>query len=450
MTNYTSTCKLKELLLQFLLELNNADINYAIVGNFHELPDKTENDVDIWVSHISRARLILDKCAKNVGLRIYMRNITANGSNNYYYDESSKEVRIVKIDLMKETAYKSIFPIIQANQYENCTTKWGNFNVAKPELEAVVHLLYPLLMFNIVKSKYKDHLHSMAHNCDFLSLLNNAVGSKVANDLQNALANTEWHTIEEMGKAVRFALIKQALAHSMAAVFINIATSLWGAINRLVSKNGCVVAFTGIDGAGKSTMDKYMADASDIFFPKGKFGHQYWRPFLLPKLSAALKVKSSDGTFDNSGRRIVKSGILNKTKDFIKYIYYVTDFVVGSLKYIKITHTGGLVVFDRYHFDNIVYPERFGFSVSKRLMRFIDRYIIPQPDVLFYFYADTQVLYERKREIDIDVIDQQKKVYDVEIQQHGSVVKVDTNCTMEISFETVMRTILNKMASRYK
>ena len=82
-------------------------------------------------------------------------------------------------------------------------------------------------------------------------------------------------------------------------------------------------------------------------------------------------------------------------------------------------------------------------------MRILDRFIIPQPDLVFYLTANSKTLYERKHEIDIDVIKNQKLSYDFEINLRKNIITIDTSGTEHNTFNKILLKCLEKMSYRY-
>ena len=184
---------------------------------------------------------------------------------------------------------------------------------------------------------------------------------------------------------------------------------------------------------------------------KGKTKAFYWRPFLLPRLAVLFKKRDKENeAYEISGKRVYKKSYKNTLLSYIKYFYYVLDFILGRVLYLRSIKTGGLVVFDRYHLDNIIYPERFGFSISPEVMRFIDKWCVPQPDILFYLTADAKTLYERKKEIAVNVINAQKELYQTEMNYNKRILGVNTNGNVEDTYNEIIFLCLQNMAKRYK
>ncbi len=442
--------RLKAVLVRYFSALGENDIEYCVIGNYADLPDYTSNDVDMWVDDIPKAEELLLESAKDVGLQLYIRNQTANGSNNYFYAYEQGAVEIVKIDLMRELAYRSIFPIVDSEQIRRNRSRYKDFFVANEVIEGAMHLLYPLATFGEVKEKYREKLRHLASNREFGEVVGQILGEKLASRIIPELQTGMWSSIEQQSGHVRNKLIRRALSTLDLERLKIIGEFGISLVRRAFKKNGIVIGFTGIDGAGKSSIKTELMRTSDRYFTKNRKLEHYWRPFLLPRISKFTGGKGQNEVYDGSGKRLLERGRFHAPKNAAKYMYYVADFVLGQISYFKVCHTGGIVIFDRYHFDNIIYPERFGFNVNKRLMRLIDRVLVPQPDVLFYFTANTETLFERKREIDIDEINQQKGLYESEIKRRTDVVVVQTDGTFDDSIQEVLLNCFAVMNRRYQ
>jgi thymidylate kinase len=440
----------QKMFTSFVEELECTDIQYCVIGNYEKLPYETENDVDFWVDDLDLSLTLLLKSAKPLGLKLYMHNKTANGTNNYFYRVHGEKVDVVKIDLMSETAYKSIIPLVSSDTIKDNREIYRGFYVANAFVEGVMHLLYPLVSFSIVKQKYREKLTLLSADAQFSSLLGEVLGNELGGDIQAMLEDESWDEIEKTSPKVKQYFIVATLTKLTLKRVLIFAKFFRTILARVFKKNGITIAFTGIDGAGKSSIKQHIIDNSDKYFSKGRVAEFYWRPFLLPRLASAFGVAGQREAYDDTGRRLVKQDqLFLSVRHFFKYAYYVADFILGQSKYFICVHTGGVAVFDRYHFDNIVYPERFGFSMNKSIMRFFDRWVVPQPDILFYFTAKTESLYDRKRELGIDEINSQKELYNREMIQRGGVKVIQTNCSFDDSVREVLAITMETASRRY-
>jgi len=441
---------LKDLLLTLFEQLDCNKIEYCVIGNYDKLPDYTSNDVDIWVDDYIAAEKILCQSARKLHLKLYLQNKTANGSNNYFYfHNKDKEIETVKIDLMIETSYKSLIPIVSGELIKKNRETYNGFPVANKVIESVMHLLYPLVTFGIVREKYREKLYQINKTPEFQCCLETIVGHQHFIQMRNFIRDKNWRGLEMMSGSVKRYLFLRTFFNfnrSRGRTFLKFIESI---CLRIKHKNGLVISFTGIDGAGKTSIKKCLINNSNRFFTKNRSKEFYWRPFLLPRIARILGTKGQAETVDESGKRVVRLSLFSSMVSLLKYMYYAADFISGQTKYFMQSHTGGLVIFDRYHFDNIIYPERFGFKVSKKIMLFCDRHIIPQPDIQFYFNARPETLYARKHEIDIDEINKQKLLYADEIKKHGDIIEICTDGPFDRSVNEVLSHCLELMSRRY-
>jgi thymidylate kinase len=444
---------LSNILDKYFQSLTNNNVQFAVIGNYEELPYFTTNDVDLWVSSIDQAEKLLYDIAKESGFTLYLRNNTANGSNNYFYNTINPGF-IFKIDLMTETAWKSFIPLVKSNIIIANLSIYNGFPVVNQYLEACMHLLFPLMTYGIVKEKYKAKLTIKATEAKFINLLQNIIGKHLTQEIIRHISQNNWESVIQLRDKLKLKLYVNLLVDLLSLqrlkiVFLHVQSIL----KRILGKdNGVCIALTGLDGAGKTTIKELLLLQSDRYFLKNKSKSFYWRPFLIPRLRKFIKRNN----FENdryliSGKRKIPSSLKNKMFSYIKFSLYTLDFIFGKFKYLRNLKTGGLVVFDRYYFDNIIYPERFGLLLPKKFMRWVDKRLIPQPDIIFYFTADTHLLYARKKELSIEEIERQKKLYEFEIKLKSNIIIIDNSkFSIDQTLAKVIATILCSESKRFK
>lgn len=442
---------LENVLDKVFAEFAITGLRYGVVGNYENLPAETSNDVDIWVNNIAKAKLIVDRAAREAGMFLYMENVTANGSNNYYFKDDTS-IEIVKIDLMRETAFKSVIPLVRNERISSSIVAHKNFYVVESATEAAMQFLYGLANFGATSEKYQQKIKSQLANEAFYGLVDESIGAELRSKIFDCIEKNNWDGLHNFRYKVLRALFTRALLRSPLERAGIVLQHLWCCSRRLFSTSGIFLVLTGIDGAGKSTVVESLTEVSDKYFAKNKLRKFYWRPFFLPPIAELLGKKAkveSANEYDTQGLRVVSDGMLSMLSYFVKYLYYITDFVLGKLKYLRQLKTGGLVVFDRYHFDNVIYPGRFGFNASRNIMRLVDRYIIPTPDITFYLFTDTDVMFERKREVDVDEIERQKALYQFEGKYIRNFVALDTGGDIASTRTEIIRHCLKRMSTRY-
>jgi thymidylate kinase len=173
-------------------------------------------------------------------------------------------------------------------------------------------------------------------------------------------------------------------------------------IRSLNVKKGHIITFSGVDGAGKSTVIDIISQRieKELRQPVVVLRH---RPSILPILSAWKYGKQNAEA--RSVSRLPRTGT-NKSgfSSYLRFGYYYLDYLLGQF-YIQIRYVqrGYVVLYDRYYFDfindskrsNIVVPESFASSLYKLLIK---------PEFNYFLYAPAEVILARKQELDAESI----------------------------------------------
>jgi thymidylate kinase len=105
------------------------------------------------------------------------------------------------------------------------------------------------------------------------------------------------------------------------------------------------------------------------------------------------------------------------------------------------------VIFDRhFYFDYYKYhiaKNRVGRTLSERVHGFVLDRILPKPDLVIFLDAPAEVLFARKREGSVELLEQRRQEY---LQFQGKVkrfITVDTTQTVDEVARQVCNTIMN-------
>jgi thymidylate kinase len=165
--------------------------------------------------------------------------------------------------------------------------------------------------------------------------------------------------------------------------------------------NNSTISFSGVDGAGKTTI---LTLVKDSLLARGlKVVELRSRPSVLPILSAFKygKVRAEHAAsvaLPRQGENTSKIG------SYLRFGYYLTDYIVGQVYiYFKYTRRGYFIVYDRFYYDYIVDPKRANLVIHKSVARFFLRFI-REPDLNVFLYAPAEIILERKRELDSETI----------------------------------------------
>jgi thymidylate kinase len=172
----------------------------------------------------------------------------------------------------------------------------------------------------------------------------------------------------------------------------------------LTKKRGFIVTFSGVDGAGKSTLIEITKHRIDKQLRKPVVVLRH-RPSLLPIISAwtmgkqAAEQKAA-ATLPRQGKN---SSIISS---LARFAYYYMDYLLGQFYvYIKYVLRGKVVLYDRYYFDFINDSKRSNINLPKWLTSFGYSFIM-KPDVNFFLYADAETILSRKQELVSDTIEE--------------------------------------------
>jgi len=170
-----------------------------------------------------------------------------------------------------------------------------------------------------------------------------------------------------------------------------------------------MLTFSGVDGAGKSTILQEVKEMLQKKYRKKVVVIRH-RPSMLPILSAWKYGK------EEAERKCVESlprQGKNKSlvSSFARFAYYYADYIVGQcLVYFKYTLRGYIVLYDRYYFDFIVDGKRSNININKSFIRNLYRFVY-KPQLNIFLYASPDVILKRKKELSAKDITQLTDAY---------------------------------------
>lgn len=173
-------------------------------------------------------------------------------------------------------------------------------------------------------------------------------------------------------------------------------------IYNVFSNRGLIITFSGVDGAGKSTIIEKTKYELEKKFRKNVVIIRH-RPSLLPILSAWIKGKAA--AEKAAAEQLPRQG---KNKSFIgsllRFSYYYIDYFFGQFYiYLKYVLRGQVVLYDRYYFDFINDSLRSNIVLPQWVFK-MGYFLILKPHLNFFLYADPKIILSRKKELDENTI----------------------------------------------
>lgn len=173
-------------------------------------------------------------------------------------------------------------------------------------------------------------------------------------------------------------------------------------LKNMFREKGIVITFSGVDGAGKSTIIEHTKKELEKRFRKKVIVIRH-RPSILPIISAITygKAGAEKRSADNLPRQGKNKSIFSS---LLRFGYYYFDYLFGQFViYFKYTSRGYVVLYDRYYFDFINDSVRSNIKLPKRFVLFCYRFLM-SPDINFFLYADPEIILKRKQELDKNTI----------------------------------------------
>jgi thymidylate kinase len=168
-------------------------------------------------------------------------------------------------------------------------------------------------------------------------------------------------------------------------------------VNDAFHQRGIVVTFSGVDGAGKSTVLENVRQLLQRKYRQKTIVLRH-RPSILPILSSIqYGKKNAEKRASENLPRLGKNN--SSINSFFRFMYYYSDYLFGQFYiYFRYTLRGYTVLYDRYYFDFIIDSRRSNIVLPKNFLR-LCYYFIFKPQVNVFLYAPVETILSRKKEL---------------------------------------------------
>lgn len=215
-------------------------------------------------------------------------------------------------------------------------------------------------------------------------------------------------------------------------------------ITSLINSKGFTITFSGVDGAGKSTVIENITKSIEKQLRKPVVVLRH-RPSILPILSvwSKGKEKAHRDTVSNLPRQGNNKSLISS---FIRFSYYYIDYLLGQFViYFKYIIRGYVVIYDRYYFDFINDSKRSNIVLPKPIS-FFGYHFLLKPKFNFFLFADASTILQRKQELNKNTIDELTNDYHILFQKlqnktNTSIYKTIKNDELELTLNSILKTI---------
>lgn len=397
---------------------NSKNIDYAIIHSYQYLPERFDSDIDtaINVPNIKDAIKLLDDTLDGTGWRV----IQFWRHENYAADcVISNDEEFLQVDFCThyERNGRVVLPV---QELLNGKRMYKNFYVPKPQTE-FTYVLVKKILKKVFSNGSKLRLTAL------WMVMSEKERRDTKNGLKRFIAEDQIDEILECIESSQYDLIDLERAHQvLKKKTSNIADNVHYKVfdlkrrfERIVHPTGLFIVLLGVDGAGKTTIAENLKNRYITAFRK--IDHYHSRVRVLKDISQLKKGAEPIDASDPHGKK-QKAG---KLTSVVKFGYYFLDFLIGNIKITVAKIKSTLVLVERYYYDYSIDKVRYNLNLSDGFLSCFEHFIL-KPDIIFILTGDSQRLLDRKHEITIDEIDEQKKKLNDRFTNNPKAVFIDT------------------------
>ena len=218
------------------------------------------------------------------------------------------------------------------------------------------------------------------------------------------------------------------------------------AVKQIIKPSGSIITFSGVDGAGKSTVLHHIEKMLQNQYRKNVIVLRH-RPSVFPILSALTLGKKaaeekSMSTLPRTGKK------QNPFSSLLRFAYYFLDYQIGQVYiYFKYVARGYVVLYDRYYFDFILDGRRTSIDLGTAFPKFLYKFIY-KPTLNIFLFADAETILKRKQELSATVIEQlttnYKSLFSDFSNNHNGTYLTVNNINLNQTIEKIRFQFLNQ------
>ena len=440
---------LPRLLKELFARLNRSGIRYCVLRDYEDLPERIGNDIDLLVDPGGRKRFreCLVGAAQATGWRLVKSPARFHFCS--YWLASDQDYSVVHLDVWSLLNWKGIC-FAPNDSILNRRKGFRGFYIPDSDIEVGSYVIKDLIQNGAVKDKYKTRIRKYCrnHSDGIQEFLQWSLGRALAAWLTEKACQGAWEEIDARAWAVRRTAVWQAFLRNPFGPLIDFTGFLWGHFQALLKRpSGIFLVLIGPDGSGKSTVaDKLQSLWKGSHYYHGRFG-------LLPELKVFKNLflrlagqtppePPAPGTYAAHN-----APLHSRARTLVYLAYYSLDFLLGHWIVRRIRSRGDLIIFDRYFYDWFIqaYYGRMPRWILPLLKAFL-----PRPDLVVYLENRPEMIHQRKPELTVAQIEQQRHKCRRLVQGLHDAMTVSTVQTPEKVADEIGRRMIDVMAGRSK
>ncbi|WP_264566415.1 hypothetical protein [Flavobacterium sp. N3904] len=332
-----------------------------------------------------------------------------------------KDGSLLALDLITQLKVKNI-EIMDAKKMiaDSTRNNYGVKNASDRDTARFIALFY-LLNGSKIPAKYATTQNHIENSEDPIDLITKTDRKSVLNFIKKTNQNNSFHYIQ------------------------NTFNYYMDTIKNSLNNRGFVITFSGVDGAGKSTVIENIALRVEKQLRKKVVVLRH-RPSVLPILSVWTKgkEKAHQDAIESLPRQGKNNSLLSS---LFRFSYYYMDYVLGQfVVYFKHIFRGHVLIYDRYYFDFINDSKRSNIELPKKLTVFCYRFLL-KPKFNFFLFADADIILKRKQELSKMTIEKLTQDYhslfeSLDSKSHFSIYETINNIELETTLNRIVATLI--------
>lgn len=203
--------------------------------------------------------------------------------------------------------------------------------------------------------------------------------------------------------------IKSSVANSLLKRLRNSIMYSIDLFKQLFNNQSLTISFSGVDGAGKSTIINEVKNHLQNKYRKRVIVLRH-RPQIIPILSSfKYGRKQAELMAAETLPRMGKNrSVLGS---FLRFSYYFLDYLFGQVYvFVRYTLRDYIILYDRFYFDFINDDKRSNIQLNSSFIKSLYRFLL-KPSLNIFLYAEPAIILSRKQEMDENEISELNEKY---------------------------------------
>src|SRR6266540_1979719 len=400
----------KETIFRLLLEyLDTNHIPYAVLGPTDHYPDlKEEGDIDFVISRKDFKKIshyIHKFCSQNNLIPVQMRKheSTACIFVLSFYNKQQEKFNYIKVDFCSDYIRRGHF-YLSSDELLNNRSYTYDYDKNYWQLNNTYFFIYYL-----IKKINKKSINSR----QFMQLVKCWSNAKptILEKLKKFFNDDDITIIIKTFDQKDLNYLSEKLEYLNTTLHVKVSKRLRDIVSDklkivkwAIKPSGLVVAVLGRDGSGKSTFINEMANSMRPYFSKTEKFHTF--AGLLYRRGIFNRKK---GTFSHSNPHNQK--MRSSSTSFLKLNLFFAESLFGYwFKIFPRKARSHFILFDRCFIDVLADPVRYRIKANKVYIRVL-YYLLPKPDILIILDLPSDVLFQRKQEMNYEMSEKLRHEY---------------------------------------